>query len=724
MRNPKLFSMESPIAIGDTTTNSINQRLITTHLETSFIPSIYAVEYSGEKCIQLSINFPHDNSSKFILRRVQDSYVNITQLLSILILLNHCTDDQIQRFISDNILSNLQYFSPDGYTAEFNDLTNDKNANLKGIWISFDKAVSVANKFDIYELTKKLFLVDVHDFDELPKLDVKSSEPGVKTEDIGDLGSPVSRKRKLEDEEPISFKRFKSLLQTNSNYPYTLPPLSLKDKDPEVVNEVKMKFSEIFKRNESSPVSKSDIQQLFSDILENHSNLSDVPLDTEGKTALHFAATLAAPNLVSSFISLGLNSPIRGSNTGETPLISAILVTNSMAKGNFPELLDNWLYPDLFLIDGNNRSFLHFLADTSIKKLESCKYYFSKILSFLLSHNGNNQYYIKKLVNEIVNLQETKTGNTPLHLAIEHDNRWLIEYLIELQADLQLPNSAGVKPVDFDIVKEVMNYKNLGIKYELFEDDDYYLMQLIQTNLEFLNTKDEVTNEVLENEDLVSVNQKLEKISNKSDDSLTSTNKLFNSINDLLKNTNNEYETIMNNKKQQINELNKQLYDTTLITGNNKFLNRKINDKLIYLDNLKLQMINITEKLELLKQEMPQDDNENNENDINEGEEAFDADHPFRIESIYNKLINNESVDELKNDSNLVDSIPDSIILKARINSYRQLNDTIENELNNLKNYDDLTSKFKKVVSFCTGVDINEVDELLDGLLEAVESQT
>ncbi|EGV61835.1 hypothetical protein CANTEDRAFT_131317 [Yamadazyma tenuis ATCC 10573] len=736
--------MESPIAAGDTTTHSINQRLTNTHLgAVNFVSSIHSSVYSGEKCIQLNVKFPASKTAKsdiIILRRVQDSYVNVTQLLDIPVALGHFSTDSAHKFIANNITSNLQYFTPDGYTQEFNDLSSSKNSHLQGIWVSFDKAVTIANQFDIYELTKKLFLVDVHDFDELPKL-VDTTKVYVKDEDdVEENGkdtdvdentskstdSPSLKKRKIgevsKNDEGISFKKFKSLISTNANYPYALPGLTTKGKDPEVVNEVKTRFGEIFKKIESSDLSVKDVKTMFARIIERHRedlmSITDIPLDAEGKTALHFASTLASTNLVAAFVSLGLNSPIRGSKSGETPLISAILVTNSMTKGNFSTLLRNWFYPSLFSIDSKNWSFFHYLAHQSSKKIDSCKYYTQKILLYLLSSNQASQYFLKKLVDEIINLQDTQTGNTALHLAIENGNKWMVDILIELKADLDLPNKAGVKPIEYDLVKETLNCKKLGIKNDQFDDDDDYLIQLIQTSFEFLEKRLEVSNEIIENEDIVKVNDKPEKISDKAPDSMTSTNKLFNSINDLLKNTNNEYETIMNTKRSQINDLNKQLYDTTIMTANNKFLNKKITDKLIFLDSLKLQMSNITERLEILKQELPKDEQNSLEN-----EETFDADYPFRIEPIYNQLVNQKPVEDLKNDETLLESLPDSSILKARINSYKQLNASIESELKALSNYDILTSKFKKVVSFCTGVDLNEVDELLDGLLEAVESQ-
>lgn len=762
--------MESPIHMGDSTTNSINNRLTNTHLNTTWSSQVNSVIYSGEKCIQLTVTLKDFNPVKrvIVLRRVQDSYINVNQLLEILVVLNHLSPDQVSKFVTNEIVNNLQFHTPEGYTAEINDLSNHKNKFLKGIWISFDRAVNLATKFDIYQFSKQIFLIDVHDYDELPKLvdnnlpiydddsidkigdDGKKSPSDVDKNQADDKskGSPI-KKRKLEleddregkklkdsdgdadsdsDSKRLTYKKYKQIMATNSNYPFTLFPMQIKDQPVDAINDVKSKFGQIFKKNETMDLTTKDIKAIFKDLISSHEQVTDIPLDNDGKTALHFAATLGSVNLVSSFVSLQLNSPIRGSNSGESPLISAMLVTNSMETGNFLELLENWLYPNIFLINNNNWSFLHYLTNQSLKKIESGKFYLTKILHFIMKAD-NHQVYLYKLLKEIINLQDTTAGNTCLHLAAEQENKWFIDILIELQADLQLGNKIGIKPIDYDIVKEVVNCKKLGIKNDYLSHDDYYLLELIKTNVEFLQEKLEVNNEILEDEEITNVTKTKGADEGVYDDLLTPTNKLFNSINDLLKNTNREYEIIMNNKKQQINDLNKQLYDTTLITANNKFLHKKINEKFYDLDNLKLQMSNITEKLELLKQELPKDEkddmNDLSQEDSDMNQDTFDADEPFRIDAIYKKLVNKESVtpEELMKDESIVKSLPDSLILKARINSYKQLNSNIESELKHLSDYNGLTAKFKKVVSFCTGVDINEVDELLDGLLEAVESQ-
>lgn len=697
--------MDSPIHIGDSTTNSIKEHLSYTHLETQFHSQIHAATYGGEKFIQLTLKLSQLEAIH-ILRRVQDSYVNINQMLLVLVELKALNNDQVTKFIQNEILENIQYKNIDGYTPEVLDI-KDSNKMLNGIWITFDKAIYLSNKFNIYNIVKKLFLVNVHDFDELPKfeikLDIKVSE-----------SSDQSGKRKSDDDtkesEPDIFQETKQYQTSNPNYPFTLPVTSTQDKDNEIINVIKLSFTEIFKSPDLNSLTFDDIKQKFSKYSR---QITDIALDQDGKTALHFASTLAADNLVSTLIKLGLNSPIRGDNNGESPLICSILVTNSMEKGNFNNML-KWLYPGIWLLNSSNWSILHYLgnvANSNQRKLESSQYYLNKILRFIL--NDPSQGLLSKLVNNLVNLQDDK-GNTALHLASENNNRWMIDVLIELKADLNLANKLGIKPLDYEIVKEILNLKKLN--QITYDDENLYLIKLLQTNLQFLNKKIEVGHNSILNDDFPIKKFKPQQEDTKDDNS---TGKLFTSIRNLLDDTRKEYESILNNKHEQIQLLNQQLFDTTLLTTNNKFLNKKIHEKLVQLDNLKLQMSNITEKLEALKNVLPQE----TPSDKFENKLRFDADEPFRIDVIYNKLLQDPEGDLNDIKSQVMDDLPDPILLRARINGYKQLNETIEAELNNLNDYNNLTNKFKKVVSFCTGVDINEVDELLDGLLEAVESQ-
>lgn len=735
--------MDSPLNVGDTTTNSIQHLLSDTHLGTSCSSTIYSAIYSGEKVIQLNISILGGEDEKkeeeggeliVILRRVQDSYVNVTQLFSILIRIGHFSETQLDNFFKNEILTNTQYLASGGSSPQYNDLRKHPIHHLRGLWIPYDRAVSLALNFDIYELAKKLFLVDVHDFEALPKLGLSNKrmlehDSGDDQNNAGLMGSPAKRQKseKQDDEEAVSKTLIHKAAQENTNFPYTLPPLELDNESTELISEIKLKFGDLFKKDDTSDLTFNEIKQTFKTILQSKrddvSSLTDIPLDQQGKSALHFASTLASLNLVSAFINLGLCSPVRGTSLGKSPLISTILVTNSMEKGNFIELLDNWLWPNLWLYDSKKWSVLHYLVSQSTKNFESSKFYLNKILEWIISNeSAKQQNSLANFSKSLVNLQDEENDNTCLHLAAENESKWFINIFLELKADVNIANKMGVKPVDYDIVKDIMTDREHGKDIHGATDQDNYIIELVRTGMEFLDKRVELgvqsESDIDEDFEINSTKEENTKITPISTNG-SSSNKIFQSIQDLLANTNHEYENIVKSKKEQIKNLNNSLHDATIVTANNRFVTSKISEKLSYLDNLKLQMANITEKLQLTQKELP-DDLKIEDEDENT---KFNSDEPFIIKPIYEKLLKNEEIEETQPNKEIISTLPSLPILKARIKAYEEINSKIDNELTTLLDYSELTSKFKKVVSFCTGVDVNEVDELLDGLLEAVEGQ-
>lgn len=730
--------MDSPLNVGDTTTNSIQHLLSDTHLGTSCSMTVNSAVYSDEKVIQLNLyiqgNEGQDGQAKVgdpivLLRRVQDSYVNISQLLSILVRIGHFSEKQLDNFLKNEILTSTQYLAGGSSAPRFNDLRGHRDRNLRGLWIPYDKAVSLALKFDIYELAKKLFLIDVHDYDDLPTLS-SNKRPLVddfseKGQDTSLTGSP-SKKQKLPSDRTDGQSDSQSILRKavleNRHAPYTLPPLVPDNEVSDLISDIKLKFGEIFKKDEGSELLYSDIQSSFQAVLQNKQEslrgLTDIPLDQQGKTALHFASTLASLDLVSAFIKLGLCSPIRGTNSGKSPLISAISVTNSMERGNFAELLSSWLWPNLWLYDSNDWSFLHYLAYQSNKNIEASKLYMSKILEWVISsEQGKKQNSLETLSTTVINLQDKENGNTCLHLAAENESRWFINIFLELNADVNIANNTGVKAADFDIVKDVIAERKHNTPPYNDAHQDSYIFELLNTSMGLLHKKQELGVNPESDDEENDVNE--EKLKSNKVYSTSSSNRIFQSIQDLLANTNLEYDNIIKTKKSQIKSLNQALHDSTIVTANNRFVSNKISEKLAYLDNLKLQMTNISEKLQLAQKEIPADLKVENEDENTK----FDSDEPFIIKPIYEKLKENGNTEDIKPTEEVLSQLPPLPILKARIKAYQEINSKIESDLANLSDYSELTSKFKKVVSFCTGVDINEVDELLDGLLEAVEGQ-
>lgn len=753
-------SMESPQHVGDNTANSISNQLSGTHLQkpviklsspsesASWVSKVYSTVYLGQNFIEIDLNIQApvtDASSIQILRRVRDSYVNVVQLLQVLVSLGQFDQDQVEGFLENNIFSNPQYFLGSGGSNKtlYNDLRTHETSQLRGIWIPYDKAVQLSLNYGIYEIVKKVLLVDVHDYDKLPK---KSESPPVAIkrdayEDMVSMDGSPAKKRKTQP--AASQSLVKAAADSNTNHPYCLPPSTFKEKDVDIVLEVKIKFSEIFKNEGelSNELSSSDIKKLFQSIFDKCSarfqlstSILDVPLDSQGKTALHYAATLAS-NLVGIFIELGISSPVRGDNEGESPLISAILVTNAMEKGNFVRMLEHWLWPDLWLFDNKHNSFLHHLIVLATKKFDASKFYLTKIITWMIQ-NVDKEKNLNNLCTKIINAQNLESGDTALHLAGEHEIKWFIYVLLELKADPQIENKTGVKPADLDSVKEVMQLRDsheahkesVAATKSLLEslgatsDDDEYFLQLIHTGVEFWE-KTRNYSDVGNMEDVSDITELKQNGLSNSTENLSQSEKIFKSIQDLMSNTNDEYQKIINNKKREINSLNQELRGATIITANNRFVAKKVLEKVSLVDTMKLQMTNITEKLQVLKKKLPEDEKDEDvfTNDlVNPDLVKFDADEPFIIKPIYDKLANNE---EIEATDELLETLPSAEVLQARLLAYKEVNLDLEKELENLLNYSALTAKFKKVVSYCTGVDINEVDELLDGLLEAVEGQ-
>ena len=63
-------------------------------------------------------------------------------------------------------------------------------------------------------------------------------------------------------------------------------------------------------------------------------------------------------------------------------------------------------------------------------------------------------------------------------------------------------------------------------------------------------------------------------------------------------------------------------------------------------------------------------------------------------------------------------------VLSGRAKAYQQHNMMLDNQAKDLKvRSTELEERYKKIVSLCTGAEVEKVDELLDGLVQAVISE-
>jgi ankyrin repeat protein len=200
----------------------------------------------------------------------------------------------------------------------------------------------------------------------------------------------------------------------------------------------------------------------------------DAPIDTQSHTALHWAATLSRMPLLRTLIEAGA-SPFRVNASGETALMRACVVTNSMDHNSFPELLDV-LGGTIDVRDDKGRTVLHHIAVTSAVKGRNTasRYYLESLLEWVVrqgsapsSQNapGSNgisapaKMGIGRFMSEIVNAQDS-CGDTALNIAARIGNRSIVSQLLEVGADPHIANRAGLRPLDFGIGTETENQAN------------------------------------------------------------------------------------------------------------------------------------------------------------------------------------------------------------------------------------------------------------------------
>jgi len=262
--------------------------------------------------------------------------------------------------------------------------------------------------------------------------------------------------------EPNESMVYNQTLRQGENGPLSLPPL-LAPSD-QAGEEKRLALLDLF-----ADSSRTDFTS-HTAILHLSGQDLDIPLDASANTALHWAATLARVSLMRLLISKGANI-FRGNAAGQTPLMAAVQVNNSLDHGCFPEMLEI-LGPLIEIRDATGRTVLHHIAVSSgIKgRSQSSKYYLESLLAFTVrkGSNSNSQQdsfdnglnsagqpkfklmNLRRFMSEVVNVQD-KSGNTALNLVARIGNRVIINQLDEVGADYYIANHTGFRPTDFGV---------------------------------------------------------------------------------------------------------------------------------------------------------------------------------------------------------------------------------------------------------------------------------
>ncbi|KAI5120380.1 hypothetical protein M0805_006902 [Coniferiporia weirii] len=175
----------------------------------------------------------------------------------------------------------------------------------------------------------------------------------------------------------------------------------------------------------------------------------DIVIDDLGHSPLHLAASLARLKTVKALVANSADV-FRGNYQGETPLIRSVLSTHNYDEQTFPALLEV-LYPSIRTIDTAKRSVLHHAALTAGVKGRApfARYYLEGVLSWIAQHEGAD-------FRSVVDLQD-EHGDTALNVAARVGNRGLVRTLLDVGANRILSNKLGLRPGDFGVEPEELS---------------------------------------------------------------------------------------------------------------------------------------------------------------------------------------------------------------------------------------------------------------------------
>ncbi|KAH9941502.1 apses-domain-containing protein [Amylocystis lapponica] len=172
----------------------------------------------------------------------------------------------------------------------------------------------------------------------------------------------------------------------------------------------------------------------------------DLVLDDQGHTALHLAASMARHTIVDALLANGADLH-RGNYNGESPLVRACLATHNADEAAFHVIVAA-LHASIRTLDTSRRSVLHHIAATAGVKgrAVAARYYLDQIFYWIAQHQGGD-------FRSLVDLQD-EHGDTALNIAARVGNRSLVRTLLDVGANRTLPNKLGLRPGDFGVETE------------------------------------------------------------------------------------------------------------------------------------------------------------------------------------------------------------------------------------------------------------------------------
>ncbi|VEU23667.1 DEKNAAC104801 [Brettanomyces naardenensis] len=690
-----------------------------TALTTYHVTPVYKSLYSGVEVLEMEVN------ECPVMRRVKDSFFNATQILKLV---------GLDRSKRSKMLETEIYQGP-------HEKVQGGSGRYQGTWIPYDRAVSLSRRYDVYDVLKPLLLYNAaisetqtptkaqlaRTYSTMTEADEnRESKPAL----TNGSGSPTKRiKFSQSDLPPLKTFDHDTRLP-NPNSPFALPPVP----ESEVDEKSKVVLSSLFLPNQKDVT-------LLELVAGDESQLQgvniDAPIDDNGQTALHLAATLGRVSLVKDLVQRGANR-LRGDYDGQTALVRAVHATNCYENACFDKLLD-YLYPVITVLDHKGRTVLHHIAYTCGRKgcSDACKYYLETLLEWVVKRGptlpGNQALSLTKFMQDVVNIPD-RNGDTCLNIAAMVGNKHIIQQLFEVGADPTKANKAGVRPTDCGVSIHWPNQESVGSGHQKQDSQSLHIA-------------------------------KPQKSISEGNGSL----QILDSIQQFVARLGKDFQEEMDQKVRQINSLHPTLREKTLKLSEKRKQYEQLQKLVRTIADYKTKVANLDSAIEEEDQRFQEEAKALPLNSSNFSGN-FDADEPFTVWSVFSEVerrveqvvaerkqkkiesdgssgsISDDNLDVVEilesiNPDDLFEKIKDDLedkrksmngtvelppraVLQARINAYKKNNQLlIERTKARRSSSQELEQQFKRVISLCIGSKPEEIDDkLLGSLLLSVEN--
>ncbi|KAK4051219.1 transcriptional regulator swi6 [Microbotryomycetes sp. JL201] len=646
-------------------------------------PYIYLAVYSSVPVYEMMVR------GIGVMRRRSDSYLNATQILKVA----GVEKGQRTKILEKDIAMGVHEKVQGGY------------GRYQGTWIPFERAVELANSFGVSHLLAPLFdytapppPVSLADGQAAPALNRyapagshvaqgedhsasaildKAREQGLLTDAVEEPARKRSRASSVR--EPFKRPRLDS---TNGfaapmpAQPATGDALKLRRSSQRMsagsdgttpYDQTKAALKSVFSIEPESPSVVPDLSLSLPAGID-----VDTPIDDNMHTALHWAAALARVTIAKALVNYGADI-FRGNNVGETPLIRAVLVTNNSDQDSFGRLLQV-LGPSLRTVDDSGRSVLHHAALVAGVKgrASSARYYMETVLEYIAQQQHGH-------FKDIVDAQDAH-GDTALNIAARVGNRSLVRLLLDVGADKTKANKLGLRAGDF------------GVEVD----------ELAVTAGE--EAVDDVRGTAASSAPL-----------RQSSELLTSLQDMFSSIKS-------DFEAEVDRKNESLENIRKQLRTATKQLADQRQVVDKLRESVAQVDKQHQRISN-------LERAIADEDRFDwtGRTEIDGSPASQLAGPGFQYRGPTSTLINlpaDISIEFDADPSGPAEGSPNALVHLLRLQGwYERVVDLLDQRVKRLNGGEaELEAKLQKVVAKCSGVEVDQVETMLDGLVTALES--